>query len=221
MIKKIKYIKCLGILLVVLLGLVTAYYVNEVVQARAITPDLTRQLTRPENIKLRVEELPEGWLEILLKVEDPEFFNHNGMDLRTPGAGLTTITQGMVKYLYFDNFKPGLAKLRQTLIAVFALNALAPKEVQLLIFLNTVYLGHPEGKAVKGFPEGAGVYFEKEFHELTEDEFISLVAMIIGPNYFDPIKHPEANRLRVVRIRNLINGEYKPTGLMDLYYDRD
>ena len=40
---------------------------------------------------------------------------------------------------------PGLAKLRQTLIAVFALDALVSKETQLLLFINIVGLGGEGG----------------------------------------------------------------------------
>ena len=37
-------------------------------------------------------------------------------------------------------FEPGIAKLEQTLIAVLALDALVPRDVQLALFVNTVYL---------------------------------------------------------------------------------
>ena len=62
--------------------------------------------------------------EILLKVQDPGFYDHSGIDLWTPGAGLTTITQAIVKKLYFNDFKSGIAKIKQSLIARFAVNGL-------------------------------------------------------------------------------------------------
>jgi membrane carboxypeptidase/penicillin-binding protein len=67
---------------------------------------------------LRPEQFPEGWLQALLTVEDPHFYTHDGIDASTPGAGITTITQGLVKLYYFHPFKPGIAKLRQSLIAL-------------------------------------------------------------------------------------------------------
>ena len=35
----------------------------------------------------------------LLRVEDPSFYEHHGVDLHTPGQGLTTITQALVKWI--------------------------------------------------------------------------------------------------------------------------
>jgi len=192
-----------------------------IVHARSITPGMIDSILKSEVIRLRLMDFPDGWLDKLLTVEDPSFYRHNGIDLSTPGAGITTITQGMVKYLYFKKFKPGIAKLRQSVIAVFALNALVPKETQLLIFVNTAYLGHYNKMPVRGFAQAAEIYFQKPFQQLSADEYLSLVAMIIAPNTFHVKKYPEMNATRVRRIKNLLNGEYKPKGLMDLYYDKD
>jgi membrane carboxypeptidase/penicillin-binding protein len=207
-------------LAIIILVCITAYYVATVVQARRITPVMTDSILKSDAIRIRVADLPDGWLDMLLKVEDPRFYQHNGIDLSTPGAGITTVTQGMVKYLYFKNFKPGIAKLRQSLIAIFALNALVPKDTQLLIFINTVYLGQMDGKPVRGFEQAAEIYFRKRFNQLSTDEYLSLVAMIIAPSDFHITKHPEANAVRVERIKKHLKGEYIPKGLMDLYYDK-
>jgi membrane peptidoglycan carboxypeptidase len=136
------------------------------------------------------------------------------VDFSTPGAGITTITQGLVKHLYFDQFRPGIAKIKQTLIAIYVLNPLMSKEDQLRFFINTVYLG----RGINGFEQAAKVYFHKSFAQLTDDEYISIVAMIIAPETFNIEKFPARNRERVERIKRLVSGEYKPRGLFDLYY---
>jgi membrane peptidoglycan carboxypeptidase len=97
---------------------------------------------------------------------------------------------------------------------------MVPKETQLLIFVNTVYLGHYNGEVVRGFSQAAEIYFDKPFSDLTEEEYLSLVAMIIAPNSFNVKKQPQANAVRVQRIKRLLCGEYTPKGLMDLYYDK-
>ncbi|MDG1288402.1 MAG: hypothetical protein P8O11_01595 [Lentibacter sp.] len=53
-------------------------------------------------------------LEQLIKVQDPGFWEHGGIDLSTEGAGLTTISQSLSKRLGFDAFRPGIGKIRQT-----------------------------------------------------------------------------------------------------------
>jgi hypothetical protein len=52
------------------------------------------------------------------RVDDPDFYHHVGVDSRIRGAGYTTITQGIVKLLFFDEFELGL------------------------LFVNAVYLDH-------------------------------------------------------------------------------
>ena len=45
---------------------------------------------------------------------------------------MTTISQGLVKVLYFPSgFRPGIAKIRQTLIAQYAFDASVSKQEQL------------------------------------------------------------------------------------------
>ena len=207
-------IAALGIVLVV-----CGYYVFTVWQARKATPAIFERLRTSGQLQLTLADFPDGWLEDLLKVEDPNFYGHNGVDLSTPGAGITTITQGMVKYLYFENFKPGIAKLRQSLIAVFAVNALIAKEEQLSVFVNTVWLSTHDGKPLRGFADAAEAYFGKPFGGLTHDEYLSLVAMVIAPATFHVARQPQRNADRVLRIKRLLAGEYEPSGLMDLYYD--
>jgi membrane carboxypeptidase/penicillin-binding protein len=171
-----------------------------------------------EAMVLDLEDVTERQLDILLKVEDPAFYAHNGVDLSTPGAGITTITQGLVKKFYFKQFKPGPAKIKQTLIAMFALDPLVSKDDQLRLFINVYHLGNINGQEVQGFEAAAQAFHDKPFQELSEDEYISLVAMIIAPATFHVQRHPERNAERVARIKQVVAGEYTPKGLFDLFY---
>ena len=165
---------------------------------------------------LQLSSLSERQIKILIQVEDPNFFTHNGVDFVTPGAGITTISQSLVKQLYFKKFKPGIAKFKQTIIAYFVLDPLMSKEQQLTRFINKIYLGN----GAEGFEQASNTYFHKRFSEISEDEYISLVAMIIAPNTFNIEKHPERNKQRIQRIKLLIDGQYIPKGLCDLYYGK-
>ncbi|MCU7947638.1 MAG: transglycosylase domain-containing protein [Candidatus Thiodiazotropha sp. (ex Cardiolucina cf. quadrata)] len=195
---------------------IIAYYTWELRAAYQYTIDRVLPLEIHADYPLQVSSLTERQLDILLKIEDPKFFEHMGIDFSTPGAGITTITQGLVKHIYFDKFKSGIAKIKQSLIARYVLDPLMSKEMQLRRFINTVYLG----SKIRGFEQAANYYFNKKFEQLNEDQYITIVAMIIAPTTFSIEKHPKRNKDRVTRIKQVIKGEYKPKGLCDLYYGR-
>jgi membrane peptidoglycan carboxypeptidase len=201
----------------VVLAVTALYYANEVRVARNNTPSLVAAASSRYGAQLTLADLSAQRQAMLLAVEDPSFMRHHGVDLATPGAGMTTITQGLVKVVYFpEGFEPGIDKIRQTLIAQYALNALVSKQEQLALFLNISYLGHKDGKPVHGYAQGARSYFGKEFAALTDAEFVSLVAMLIGPNYFRP--GTAAHNERVKLVQAYLAGRYQPDGLLDVEY---
>jgi len=155
---------------------------------------------------------------MLLRVEDPGFFRHRGIDFSTPGQGMTTITQSLVKRFYFDDFQPGFAKLEQSLIARFVLDPAMPKEAQLTAFLNHTPFGTVRGRRVTGFAEAARAFYRRELAALGDREFLSLVAMVMAPARLDPLRHPAANAERVGRIERLLAGQCAPQGLRDVGY---
>lgn len=192
------------------------YYSIEVARARKATHGEISRALGSEIMRLALEDLSDRQIDILLAVEDPKFYSHRGVDFRTPGAGMTTITQGLVKIHYFRPFKPGIRKIKQTLIARFALDPLVSKDDQLRLFINEIYLGSIEDEEIRGFETAARVYYAKPFSELSEDEYIGLVAMIVAPNTYHPVRNPDMHAERVRRIKRLISGEGRPDGWMDV-----
>jgi len=163
-----------------------------------------------------LQELPAEQERELLAVEDPRFFEHHGVDLRTPGAGWTTITQALVKVLYFDSFSPGpLAKLEQTLLAV-GFDSSVGKREQLDLFFNLAYLGRHDGEDVLGFPRASVVYFGRDVTELERSQYLALVAMLIAPNRYSLARHPAANAERRARIERLLEGKCRATSWRDV-----
>jgi membrane peptidoglycan carboxypeptidase len=223
-----KILKYTGMFLLIIFFGISAYYVYSIQEARKYTREIISldvakaQWRHPNGTIKRIEifshDLSKRQIEILIKVQDPGFYDHNGIDLSTPGAGLTTITQAIVKKLYFDSFKPGIAKIKQSLIARFVVNELIPKDDQLTFFINTMYFGNVDGKPIVGLESAANAYYHQPVNKLTEDQYISLIAMLVMPNTFHIIEHPEWNMDRTNRIKALITGEYKPKGLMDQFY---
>lgn len=57
-------------------------------EARQATPALLAGIDK--GLAVRLGDLPEERVETLLAVEDPGFWRHDGIDMRTPGQGRTT-----------------------------------------------------------------------------------------------------------------------------------
>ena len=186
-----------------------------VARAKARTPQaLASMAARP----VRLKDLPPSRVTALLRVEDPGFYRHHGVDFETPGQGLTTITQSLVKHLYFDRFHPGFAKIEQSLIARFVLDPAMSKADQLEAYINYSRLGSADGREIVGFGEAARVYYGKPLGRLTDREFLSLVAMNMAPATLDPRRHAAANAERVDRIQRLLAGACRPQSPFDVTY---
>ena len=142
--------------------------------------------------------------EILVRIQDPTFFKHSGIEWPSPLTS-TTITQSLVKKLFFKKFTKGFKKIEQTLIARFVVNPNISKETQLVAFMSTAYFGEKDGKQLFGISEGARSWFNKSLSELTDDEYLSLIAMLPGPNALKP--NTAASKERVRRIKKVLSGE--------------
>ena len=168
---------------------------------------------------IKLAQVGQRRLQMLLQVEDPGFYRHHGVDFSTPGQGKTTMTQALVKRLYFEGgFKPGLAKIEQSLIARFVFDPAVPKRDQLEIALNIASFGTIKGQPVIGFERAAQIFFGTPLTRLTDHQFLMLVAMLKAPNALDPIRHPAENADRVARIEAMLAGKCKPSEVDDVDY---
>lgn len=194
------------------------YYSWTVYDARMQTPSHVAAAYEKWGNKTDIATLGPERITMLLKVEDPAFFRHRGVDVDTPGAGITTLTQGLVKLLYFpDGFKPGIAKIRQTLIARHALDSLVSKEEQLRLFLNIAYFGHTNDTQIHGFEAAARAYFDKALTDLNDQQFLSLVAMLKAPNALKPRTPAHQQRLRAIEA--YLSGKIAPASVLDVGYE--
>lgn len=201
--------------LAILLGALVAYEGFALWRAGQRTPAVLAEAAKGE---LALSDLPKRRIEMLLKVEDPAFYRHRGVDFSTPGGGMTTITQSLVKRFYFDRFQKGFPKIEQSLIARFVLDPAMPKDDQLKAYLNFTYLGTHAGRPVIGYAAAARTYYGRELAQLSDREFLSLVAMTVAPRDLDPVRHKAANEERVRRIEALLAGKCRPDGLRDVHY---
>ncbi|MDQ3478947.1 MAG: transglycosylase domain-containing protein [Pseudomonadota bacterium] len=196
-----------------LFAALAAYELFALHRAGQATPQVLAAAAQGE---LTLEDLPPRRVDMLLRVEDPGFYRHRGVDFSTPGAGMTSITQSLVKRFYFDNFEPGFAKLEQSLIARFVLHPAMSKRAQLEAYLNHSHFGAVKGRRVVGLADAARSFYGREIDDLSDRQFLSLVAMMMAPKTYDPLRQPRANADRVRRIEAMLAGRCAAQGLRDV-----
>lgn len=189
------------------------------VDARRAAPDLKARVVALKADGQGAESLPQDYLRVLLLVEDPSFNNHRGVDLHSPGGGVTTITQSLSKRLAFREFRPGIRKIRQTGYAMGLETRLSKEEI-LTLWLETVPMGRgPDGKWITGFLAASDAYFGKPPSELTEAEFIDLVAVPIAPGVLNPLRRGDEYEERTHRIARLADGRCEPASFRDVWLE--
>lgn len=160
----------------------------------------------------------ENRLRQLLLVQDPAFQSHSGIDLTTPGAGKTTISQSVAKRLAFDSFEPGIGKIRQTGYA-FGLESKLSKDQILALWLETLEMGNGSTGWMTGFYAASETVFQKPPSALNDDQYFRLLAVLIAPGKFSLLSDDPALRERVNRISRLVANECKPLGNGDVWFD--
>ena len=152
----------------------------------------------------------------LIEVEDPEFYAHQGIDFTSPGAGATTITQSLAKRLAFEAFEPGIGKVRQTGYAL-GLEQVLSKDQILTLFLETAEMGKGTDDWVVGFFNASHQAFGKEPGDVSRDDFLRLVAVLVAPSklrLFDPNAVLDD---RVARIDRLLKKDCLPLSHGDVW----
>ena len=76
--KKRVGIGCLILLVLSVVFLTIAFFKSDSL-AKAIAGRTRASLSSPELL----DQIPQEWVDILIQVEDPSFFDHRGVDLRT------------------------------------------------------------------------------------------------------------------------------------------
>lgn len=164
------------------------------------------------------QSLGDARLRQLLQVQDPNFEAHSGVDMVTPGTGVTTITQSAAKRLGFDAFKPGIGKIRQTGYAL-GLESELTKEQILALWLDTLSMGKGPNGWMSGFHRASEEIYGKAPADLQETEFLSLVAVLIAPGKYRLGADDPALAKRVARIARLVSGSCRPQDNGDVWLE--
>jgi monofunctional glycosyltransferase len=202
----------LSVIPVVIIGAAVGYEINAVYSARrSLSAKMDQyQGTNPSGLTVMQ-------LETIVRVQDPSFRTHSGIEWPNPFT-TTTITQSLVKRLFFAEFRPGWQKIEQTLIAGLVVNPEISKERQLEAFIDTAYFGNRNGVEITGFKAGAESWFNKPLAALNPDEFLTLLAMLPAPNKLIPGSSPSIER--VARIRRLLAGQCSHQRISEIWLEQ-
>jgi membrane carboxypeptidase/penicillin-binding protein len=156
-------------------------------------------------------------LDAIVRVQDPSFRSHRGIEWPSP-LTTTTITQSLVKRIFFVDFRSGFQKLEQTLIATFVVDPRVKKDLQLHAFTQTAYFGRKAGRNVIGFEDAAKTWFGSNLQSLQMDQFLSLLAMLPSPNTLTP--GSTQSMVRVDRIKRLLASQCTHSRIADIQLEQ-
>ncbi|MEJ2360348.1 MAG: penicillin-binding protein 1B [Gammaproteobacteria bacterium] len=178
---------------------------------------------KEDRILVQLKDVPTALPKVLIGVEDRKFYSHHGVDPRAmvralladirAGAtvqGGSTLTQQLVKNFFLSNKRTLWRKFNEVIMAVLLEMHYSKHEI-LESYINEVYLGQDGALAIHGFGLASKFYFNKPISELNLNQICTLVAMIRGPSYYNPVKHMPrllARRNRILDMlvsQNIIN----------------
>jgi membrane peptidoglycan carboxypeptidase len=166
------------------------------------------------------EDIPPAVIDAFLVVEDKEFFNHDGINVRSliratlsnfasdsPQQGASTITMQVAKNDFLAGLeRDGRYKLLQMHYARMLENQMSKEDI-LARYLNTVFFGNN----AYGIEAAAETYFGKAARDLTFIESAFLAGLVRSPSGFDPINEPERSRARWIQVLDRLADEEKVT----------
>lgn len=152
----------------------------------------------------------------LVATEDRRFYEHAGMDyVRTLSAvlqsatgdmqGGSTLTQQLARNLFPDEIgrSATLTRKLKEAITSFRIESVYSKDEILETYLNTV----PFLYNAYGIEMAARTYFDKTASQLDVLESATLVGMLKGTSYYNPVTHPErAQQRRNTVLAQMVKG---------------
>jgi penicillin-binding protein 1A len=158
---------------------------------------------------VKLSRISPAIVDALIAAEDHRFFEHKGIDFKRTAAavfhtatgdrqGGSTITQQLARNLYPDDIGRSLTLTRKIKEAITAvkIESIYSKQEILETYLNTV----PFLYNAYGIEMAARTYFDKSAHELDALESATLIGMLKGTSYYNPVLNPE----RALKRRNLV-----------------
>jgi penicillin-binding protein 1A len=158
---------------------------------------------------IKLTDISPDVIAALIATEDRRFFEHRGLDFRRTVAaalyslrgklqGGSTITQQLARNLYPDEVgrAPTVTRKIKEAITALKIESVYDKKEILETYLNTV----PFLYNAYGIEMAARTYFDKPARELDVLESATLIGMLKGTSYYNPVSNPE----RALQRRNTV-----------------
>ena len=173
-----------------------------------------------DRILVRLSDVPKPLIDELIAVEDRSFYTNWGFDPRGIARavlslftghiqGGSTLTQQLVKNFFLSPERTIRRKATELVMAVLLELHYSKQEI-LETYLNEIYLGQDRDRAIHGVGLAAQFYFDKPVNRLSTAESALLVALVRGPTYYDPYRHPK----RALARRNLVLRQTRDEGFI-------
>ncbi len=175
-----------------------------------------------DRVLLKLDDVPDMFIKMLLLIEDRRFFSHWGVDPRSIARALlvnlysgktvqggSTLTQQLVKNLFLNQEKKITRKINEAFMSLL-LEFHYDKKLILETYLNEIYLGQDGRRAIHGFGLASDFYFGKPLKDLSIDEMAMLVGMVKGASYYNPKRNPG----HALQRRNIVLNTMKQSKLI-------
>lgn len=167
--------------------------------------ELTRLHGEENRIWVDLDDMSPHLKDAFIAIEDQRFEKHHGVDwIRTigvivkpsnSGQGGSTITQQLIKNLTDEKDVTIVRKFNEILSALNLERNYSKDEI-IEAYLNTIYLS----EGCYGVKTASETYFGKDVSDLNIAECASIAAITQFPGKYDPLRKPENNRQRQLRI---------------------
>lgn len=157
---------------------------------------------------VKLEDVPQDFIDALLAAEDFEFYSHNGVSIRgllravteliatgERGSGGSTLTMQLTRNVFLSLERKFIRKFNEILLSLKLERELSKDEI-LELYVNYMFLG----KRAYGIQAAAEVYYGKELNELSLAQLAMIAGLFQGPSTQNPIINPP----RAIQRRNWI-----------------
>jgi len=164
------------------------------------------QLDQREPVALAA--IPDHLIKAFIATEDRNFYRHTGISwkgiarsmlhniyYRRFAQGASTITQQLIRLLFFNNKKTLVRKVKEQLLALIAEQQFSKDQI-MEAYLNNIYFGC----GIYGVAAAAQRFWRKSLAELTIDEAALLAGIVKMPTRYCPLLNPD----QAIRRRNVV-----------------